>query len=216
MEYCVTGKKANANEMADKLISSILQEYSRQLFGFTRMEFDRIVEYDIFNIMTFYYSKMNAMQKAVILDALQNEFKLTYLDDVIDNLAMFVDEDVYVPLSCKLMDRLGDSRVTTIVYETLFKCCADMTKKNWNEKNSYSNYLVLLNVAYFTALSYKLRVKKSCAASMQMYYEQGSYEDLIEYMYEKHMDDLSWDSDVELEILEELIDNSKRNRSRGR
>ncbi len=213
MEYCVIGKGESANKMADKVVSSMLQECSRQLFGFTRVEFDRIVEYDILNIMAFYYSKMNAMQKAVILDVLQNEFKLTYLDDIIDNLALFVDEEIYVPLSCKLIERLGDSRVTIIVYETLFKYCANMTKKNWNEENSYSNYLALLNVAFFTALSYKLHVKKSCAASMQIYYEQESYEDLIEFMYEKHMDDLTWDSDVELDVLEELIDDSKRNNS---
>ena len=70
MEYGVIGKEKNTSEMADKVINSILEEYSRELFNFTRAEFDRIVEYDVLNIMAYYYSKMNAQQKAVIVRAL--------------------------------------------------------------------------------------------------------------------------------------------------
>ena len=64
MEYCVSGKGKDASKMADQVVTKMLQEYSRQLFGFTRAEFDSIVEYDVINIMAYYYSKMNAQQKA--------------------------------------------------------------------------------------------------------------------------------------------------------
>lgn len=42
MEYGVIGKGKNTSEMADKVINSILEEYSRELFNFTRAEFDSI------------------------------------------------------------------------------------------------------------------------------------------------------------------------------
>ena len=169
MKYCVTGKGQAASDMADKVITNMLQEYSRQLYGFTRSEFDSIAEYDMLNIMAFYYARMNAQQKMLILEALQNELDLADLSDTIDNLALFAEDDLYIPLSCKLMDRLGDSRVTIIVYETLFKYCANLTMSYWNQNNSYSNFLVLLNAAYFNALAYKLHIKDSCTSSMEAY-----------------------------------------------
>ena len=50
MKYCVFGKGKGASKMADQVVTKMLQEYSRQLFGFTRAEFDSIVEYDVINI----------------------------------------------------------------------------------------------------------------------------------------------------------------------
>ena len=213
MEYCVIGKGNVANEIADKVVTSMLQKYSRQLFGFTRAEFDCIVEYDVLNIMAYFYSKMNVQQKEIITSTLQEEFNLSELDDTLENLAMFADDEVYVPLSCKLMDRLGDSRVTILVYETIFRCCTNMTKRHWNHNNSYSNYLVLLNVGFFNALSYKLHVRESYTNAMKAYYEQDGYDEFVEFLYEKHLDDLEWDADVELDVLDELIDDSKTDRS---
>lgn len=211
MEYCVSGKGKDASKMADQVVTKMLQEYSRQLFGFTRAEFDSIVEYDVLNIMAYYYSKMNAQQKDVIVNTLQEEFELSYMDDTLEKLVMFADDEVYVPLSCKLMDRLGDSRITIIVYETIFKCCTGMIKNHWNQSNSYSNYLVLLNVAFFHALSYKLHIKDSYVNSMKALYDQEGYDEFVESLYEKHLDDMGWDADVELDVLDELIDDSKTN-----
>ena len=54
MNYCVIGKGQGASDMADKVVTSMLTEYSRQLYGFTRAEFDSIVEYDLMNIMAYY------------------------------------------------------------------------------------------------------------------------------------------------------------------
>lgn len=213
MEYCVVGKGQGTSDMADKVITSMLTEYSRQLYGFTRAEFDSIVEYDLLNIMAFYYSKMNAKQKRIIVDSLSNLMGLSDLDDTMDNLAMFVDDDVYVPLSCKLMDRLGDSRVTQIIYETIFTRCKEMTVDRWNQNDSYSNYLSLLNAAFFNALAYKLHVRDSYKNSMRSFYSVESYDDLVEALYEKHLDDLGWDADVELDVLDELISDSKTDSS---
>lgn len=213
MKYCVAGKGKEANEMADKVVTNMLQEYSRQLFGFTRSEFDKIVEYDVLNIMAFYYGKMNAQQKTVILDSVNKELDLPYMEDTMDNLSFMADEDLYIPLACKLMDRLGDSRVTIIVYQTLFTCCTRIVKEHWNQNNSYSNYLVLLNAAYFTTLAYKFHAKSSCTDSMKALYEQDSYDDFVESLYEKHLDDLSWDTDVELDVLDSLIAESKADNS---
>ncbi len=41
MKYCVFGKGKGASKMADQVVTKMLQEYSRQLFGFTRDELSR-------------------------------------------------------------------------------------------------------------------------------------------------------------------------------
>lgn len=209
MKYCVIGKGQGSSDMADKVMSNMLTEYSRQLYGFTRTEFDSIVEYDLLVIMAYFYSKMNVKQKRIIIDAISEMLELSELDEIMDNLAMFVDDEVYVPLSCKLIDRLGDSRVTQIVYETIFVRCKEMTVDRWNQNDSYSNYLALLNAAFFNALAYKLHVRDSYKNCMNSFYGEETYDDLVESLYEKHLDDLDWDADVELDILDELIENSK-------
>ena len=210
MKYCVIGKGKTANEMADKAITNMLQEYSRHLFDFTRNEFDQIVEYDILNIMAFYYSKMNAQQKSVLLDAIENELCLFSAEDTVGNLAMFADDELYIPLSCKLIDRLGDRRITVIVYESILRSCMKMTTDYWKQENSFSNYLVLLNAAYFCALSYKVHVRESYKTAMKEFCGQDSYDEFVELLYEKHADNLGWDSDVDLDYLDDLISESRR------
>lgn len=211
MEYCVLEKDKNVGKIAEQVITLMLQEYSRQLFGLTRAEFDSIVEYDVLNIMASFYTKINAQQKKVIVSVLQEEFSLCDLESVLENLAMYIDDKLYMPLSCKLIDKLGDSRVTTVVYETLFKCCSNMLNRYWNQSNSYSNYLVLLNVGFFNALSYKLHIRDSYSNSMYNLYEQTGYDEFVESLYEKHLDDIGWDADVELDVIDELIKDSKIN-----
>lgn len=109
------------------------------------------------------------------------------------------------------MDRLGDSRVTQIVYETIFLRCKEMTVDRWNHDDSYSNYLALLNAAFFDALAYKLHVRDSYKNCMKSFYGEETYDNLVESLYEKHLDDLCWDADVELDVLDELIADSKSN-----
>lgn len=110
MKFCVTGKGQAANDLADKIISDTLQKKPSRLYGFTRVEFDSIVEYDILNILAFFYSKMNAQQKMLILDGLQNALTLTDLDETIENLVLFSDDDLYIPFSYRLMDRIKDRK----------------------------------------------------------------------------------------------------------
>ena len=209
MEYCVLGKDNITGKSAEQVITLMLHEYSRQLYGFTRAEFDSIVEYDVLIIMASYYTKINAQQKKVIISALQEEFSLCDLESVLENLAMYIDDKLYMPLSCKLIDKLGDSRATTVIYETLFKCCSNMLNGYWNQSNSYSNYLVLLNVGFFNAIAYKLHLRDSYSVSMENLYDQTGYDEFVESLYEKHLDDIGWDADVELDVIDELINDSK-------
>lgn len=212
MEYNVINKNCGDKELLDKLIANMLTEYSRKLYGFTKSEFDSIVEYDILNIMAFYYSKMDAKQKHKICMEIQDVMKLTEIEVVLDNLASFM-EDLYIPLSCKLIDNLADARVTMIVYETLFTYCKKMVVDNWNQFDSFANYLALLNAAYFKALSYKFHIKDSYKACLRVFYDAERYDDLIDSLYEKHLENLGWDADVELDVLEEMINESKHNNS---
>ena len=213
MEYCVINKGQGSSDIANKAVTGMLTEYSRQLYGFTKNEFDSIVEYDLLNIMAYFYSKMNALQKNVICDSISKVLGLYDMDDVLDNLADFMDDEVYIPLCCKLIDRLGDSRVTMIIYETLFSKCKEMTVDAWNQRDSYSNYLVLLNAAYFNALSYKFHIRDSYKSCMKVFYGEEAYDDFVESLYEKHLDDIGWDADIELDVLDELIGDSKRDNS---
>ncbi|MCR5776231.1 MAG: hypothetical protein K6G84_02295 [Lachnospiraceae bacterium] len=131
------------------------------------------------------------------------------MEEVMDNLASFVEDEIYVPLSFKLLDRLGDSRLTMIVYETLFSKCKEVTFVSWNQQDSFSNYLVFLCAAYFNGLSYKLHIRNGFSQCMQGYYGADSYDDFVEAQYEKHFDDIEWDADIELDVLDDLIDECK-------
>lgn len=213
MRYYISGKKEDVSKLTDRLINKMLQEHSYLLFDFSRNEFDSIVQYDILNIMAYYYSRMNAEQKAVIINTLQEEFEIYDLDDTLENLVIFSKESIYVPRSCKLVNRLGDRRVTIIIYETIFKYCTNMIKNYWDSEDSYSNYLTLFNTAYFKGLSYKLNMRSSYSDLMKTLYGQEGYDEFVEYLYEKHQDNLEWDTDVELDVLDELIDECKNNSS---
>ena len=213
MEYCVIKKDQRSSNMANKVVAGVLTEYSRHLYGFTQREFDSIVESDLLKIMAFYYSKMNVVHKRVICDSISKIMGFNNMDDVLDNLADFMEDEVYIPLCCKLIDRLGDSRVTMIIYETLFSKCKEMTVDVWNQRDSYSNYLVLLNAAYFNALSYKFHIRDSYKSCMKRFYGEEAYDDFVESLYENHLDDIGWDADIELDVLDELIDDSKRDNS---
>lgn len=76
MEYCVLGKDNITGKSAEQVITLMLHEYSRQLYGFTRAEFDSIVEYDVLIIMASYYTKINAQQKKVIIRQICWEIKI--------------------------------------------------------------------------------------------------------------------------------------------
>jgi len=212
MEYRVVNKKMENPELLNKVIANMLSEYSKQLYGFTKAEFDAIMEYDVLNIVAFYYSKMNNGQKEAICNALDKSMKLSGMEEILEDLAFFAD-DMYVPLSCKLMDRLSDTRVTMIVYESLFFACNKLSLDIWYSKDSYSNYLMLLNAAYFNALAYKLHIRDSYKACLSTYYKADGYDELVEALYEKNLDNLGWDENVELDVLEDLIEDSKRNSS---
>jgi len=212
MEYNVINNSAFKNKDAIvKLINKTLVDYSRVLYGFTQGEYDLICEYDILTIMSFYYSKMNADQKELICDAIEETMNLADTEETIENLAGFIgnENDIYVPLSCKLIDKLGDSRITSVIYESLFSYCKKMVVDNWNQSDSYSNYLALLNYAYFDAVAYKLHIRNSFKSCAKAFYGKEDFDDLIESLYEKHLDDLGWDNDVELDVLEEMIGDSK-------
>ena len=133
MEYCVVNKGQGSSDIANKAIKGVLTEYSRELYGFTKNEFDSIVEYDLLNIMAYFYSKMNALQKNVICDSVSKVLGLYEIGNVLESIADFMDDKIYIPLCCMLIDRLGDSRVTVIIYETLFLISL--------EYNSSSEYL---------------------------------------------------------------------------
>ena len=62
MKYTTINKGGKA-DMANKAVTSVLKSYSRQLYGFTKNEFNTILEFDFLNIMAYFYSKMNALQK---------------------------------------------------------------------------------------------------------------------------------------------------------
>ena len=208
MHYCVNGK---SEKNADKAITNMLAKYSKHLYGLTKKEFDNIVAYDILNIVACFYAKMDEHQRALLLDSISKEFSLYNMEGIMHDLVMFADDDPYIPLSCRLVNSLNDKDLVRIIYQTLFKYGVMLTLSNWDQSNSYSNYLVLLNVAYFTALSLMLHTEDSCASSMKKYYYQDCFEDYIEHIYEKHLDDINWDEDIRMDVLEIMITNGREN-----
>ncbi|MCR5776230.1 MAG: hypothetical protein K6G84_02290 [Lachnospiraceae bacterium] len=63
MDYRIIMNGQEETEAPNKAILDMISRYSRQLYGFTKSEFDSIVEYDLLNIISYFYSKMNAVQK---------------------------------------------------------------------------------------------------------------------------------------------------------
>lgn len=202
----MAGKDNGASKLANKLISSTLESYSRVLYGISRTEFDNIVEYDVVNVVALFYHRMNAEQKKELSIGLRDELQLFSMEDVLEDLPVAEQgqDEVFMPLSCKLMERLGDHRLTTIVYQTVFRICTQVINGRWNCNDSYSNYLFLLNAAYFTRISKILHIGEGCRAAMQSLYSKDCYAALVSHLYEQHADDLEWDIDIDLDELDEF------------
>lgn len=210
MEYNVVSIANSSKEIIERIITNLLSEHSKELYDFSRNELDSIAEYDVLRIMGFYYSKMNAKQKFVICDEIASALELTEVEDIFDE---FSDEvELYIPRICKLVDRLGDRRINTIFFESMFGFCQKIIEAGWDITDSYSNYLTLLNAAYFCSLAQKLHVNTSYKNCLNEFYGEESYDDLVESLYQKHADDPDWDVDVDLDTLDEMIEESKGNR----
>lgn len=210
MEYNVVSIANSSKEVIEKIITNLLSEHSKELYDFSRSELDSIAEYDVLRIMGFYYSKMNAKQKYVICDETASLLELSDVEDIFDS---FDDEaELYIPKICKLVDRLGDRRINTIFFESMYSYCQKIIENAWDINDSYSNYLTLLNAAYFCSLAHKLHVNTSYKNCLNEFYGEESYDDLVDSLYQKHPDDPDWDVDVDLNALDEMIEESKDNR----
>ena len=213
MDYRIVEKNKIIDVTSE--IDDMLSKYHRQVFNFTRNEFDSIVQYDILNIMAFYYSKMNAQQKDVIVDSLENDIELISIDEILDNIIENFDEkddDIYTPYSCRLVDRLADSRISKIVFETIFKKCTELFFEDWDQDNSYSNYLNILNVAYFKSLSYLFDIRNGYSQMLNYMYESEDFDGFIDSLYDRHSEDIDWDYDIDLIEIDELIEKNENNK----
>jgi len=208
MEYCLVSRSVDNNQELEKVLTQVINGAPKQLFGYTKKELDALADYDVINILSLYYGKMDADYKEQLCDAVESKMKLAGIGDVVDNLSVFTDDD-YIPLSCMLIDRLADARVTKIIYESLFGYCRQIVDTIWDEEESYSNYLVLLNVAYFEGLAYRLHVRDSYKACMKAFYKAERFDSFVESLYERNLENLEWDTDVELDVLEEIIETAK-------
>lgn len=211
MEFNIIIKNKPLN--VDKEIDDVINRNHTQLYDFSRKEFESIVQYDLFNIMTFYYSKMNAEQREIIIDALEKDLAMKDVEEILTNFSRpFQDDEdeLYVPLSCQLLDKIADSRSTSMIFQTLFIKSTNLILEDWDKDDSYSNYLVILNAAYFKALSYKLHMGIAYSVSLNYLYGYTEYDDFIDSLYQEHEDD-DWDYDIDLVSIDEMIENSECN-----
>ncbi len=212
MKYKVASGIGKIGDDLEKLISKTLTEYSRQLYGYSKKEFDRFVDCDFIRILSFYCSRMDSENKEVLCNILEDKFKVKDVERMLDNQENGLEYN-YVPISCMLLDKLGDSRITRIIYESLFMECCETINNNWDRQNSCSNYLVLLNAAYFKGVSYKLHCVESYRKCLGKYYNSYDFSELVEKLYKENK--LGWDVDVDLPFIEHEIQVAKQKREVG-
>lgn len=210
MDYILSDATDSVVQETNKFVRTVLDENSRRFFGFTKDEFDKIIQNDILNIICYYYSQMDMRMKHAILNEARPLFRVNDIEDIFEEL-MDEQESYYIPNALKLIDRITDDRITAvklmnIVFGHQFSVCCKLCAEIWNKSYSYSNYLTMLNISYFSMLSKKYHVTARYGKVLSDYYGFKSYD-----VFSDQLAQLAdgWDFDVDYEVISELVSNNE-------
>lgn len=211
MEFNVINKDITNSKEIAAMISGILNDNPLLVYGVTIQEFIEIYKWDILNIMAFYYDRIDDERKEEVCTYIEMEFDTENAEQLVsDVLTKLKETPIYIPNSCKLIKKIDDVRLTAVVYESLFIECTRFVMDNWNRKSSGSDYLTALNAAYFEGISKLFKLGNCYKQCMKKYYDEDRYESLLSAMYEQHKADIQWDSDIDFNKLDEIIDYCKK------
>ena len=182
-------------------------------FELVNIKSSYLFKFDVINIIYNFYIKMNLIQKKELEKKINKIFSLENFTFLL-NAEDFIENLDYLPYTCSLIeycdlneDELHELR--SLVYTSLFNVCTSLSMKKWNNKNDYSNYLVITNAAYFKSLALKLNLTNVYENLLESFYTYDSYDDFVEYLYEVNEDNIDWDEPVDLDLLDQLIEEAE-------
>lgn len=197
------------NTSAYMALHRSLQRQPDQMFSLTDQELDDILKYDILSIYSSYYNMMNTSQKNNVVELLESETEFRGLSLVLNDLSVFMEDEIYTPYLLKLIERLNVHPVIRAAYQVLFKYCTKMVFSRMNHGGYEYDYLALMNVAYFSVLADGLGLSNTYTQCMEAGYGHCSYDDYVEYLFEKYEDDPDWDAEIDLNGIDQFLEKNK-------
>ena len=197
------------NTSAYKTLHRLLKRQPDQMFGLTDQELGDILKYDILSIFSSYYNMMNTSLKNSVVDLLESESEFRDLSLVLNNLSVFMEDEVYTPYLLKLVYRLDVHPVIRAAYQVLFKYGTKVVFSRMNHGGYEYDYLALMNAAYFSVLADGLGLSNTYTQCMEAGYGHCSYDDYVEYLFEKYEDDPDWDAEIDLNGIDQFLEKNK-------
>ena len=204
--------KSIMNTSAYMVLHRLLQRRPDQMFSLTDQELDDILKYDILSIYSSYYNRMNTFQKKYVVEILESETEFRDLSLVLDNLSVFTRDEIYTPYLLKLVDRINVHPVIRSAYQVLFKCCTNVAFSHKKKGVYLYDYLALMNAAYFSVLADELGLSNSYTQCMEAGYGHCSYDDYVEYLFEKYEDDPDWDAEIDLNEIDQFLEKNEKDK----
>ncbi len=187
-----------SNSIVQNLLDAKLAEHSRTTYAFTRSELEAMAEYDSLRILAQFYRYMDVKHKQLICDIVEKQYGL---EDVVRlfETDMQSDELLYVPVSCKLIDRTAERNVAAFLFAALFEATKEAALDHWDKSNPFSNYLAVMNAAYFQALANLTHQRGKYMLLLQQHYSVKNYLSLVDKLLD----------DVDYSVLERMIEQTR-------
>ena len=187
-----------SNSIVQNLLDAKLAEHSRTTYAFTRSELETMVEYDSLRILAQFYRYMDVKRKQFICDIVEKQYGL---EDVVRlfETELQSDELLYVPVSCKLIDRTAERNVAAFLFAALFEATKEATLDHWDKSDPFSNNLAVMNAAYFQALANLTHQRGKYMLLLQQHYSVKNYLSLVDKLLD----------DVDYSVLERMIEQTR-------
>lgn len=187
-----------SNSIVQNLLDAKLAEHSRDSYAFTRSELETMAEYDSLRILAQFYRYMDVQHKQLICDVVTKQYGL---EDVVRlfETDMQSDELLYIPVSCKLIDRTSERDVAAFLFAALFEATKEATLDHWDKSDSFSNYLAVMNAAYFQALANLTHQRGKYMILLQTHYSVKNYASLVVKLLD----------DVDFTVLDRMVEQTR-------
>lgn len=192
-----------SEEQIEKFIEEKLQNYSRDVFEFTKTEIYNLAEYDVLQIISFLYNQVDFVHKKQICRDVENQFSISNISEVFE-IELKNNETFYVPWICKLFDRIPDRTASVMAYIVLFEATQKLAIRKWDKNDSFSTYLVLLHAAYFKTLAIATQQRTTCRRLFKNYYQIYTYSELVNKLFEENAKVEDWNKDIDFDVLDKI------------
>ncbi len=194
---------------AMNLLREKLNENSKAVYGFTDDELQSIIEYDALRIIAYYYHYMDVTRRELICELVAEQFMLGDATEIFE-IEVETKDDFYIPCSCRLIDRIVDQRVSALIFSALFETTKEFCVFRWDKTNSFSNYLSVMNAAYFQALANVTNLRAEYIRLLDETYSYKTYTSFIDNLYKTNVGNNAWNVSIDFDRLDRIIEESRR------